>query len=377
MVMDEALLKEEIVKRLGEEKYILDALRQEARRLKVKRILPRSASAISILGADGGNRALSFDPFMIQIIRVVDSSNNWYYLEAVTAETPLKEIMAKHREREGTPLGSLMAYLDVDDLEDLSPMITTDALNRPQNPRWVEAYREIMEWAILFSLVKNKDFATDTIIVYDGLLRSLQFYPNHFQKLLAGLARAMDKQYKEFGRHLFLVGVAKKSKVLDRYRLAMALEKVFYLKYPAFVEIPPELEKKAYLWPQFAWGDREVSREDTGENPRGGNLHLVKFGSGPQDPIWPVDIFQPQSQEADRVLGYLLHDALGGFPIPFYPRCLQKAHEYASLSGFMYELLEDQVYEGVREILGQDGPLLDIFQLDAFDASGHSPFTGG
>ena len=42
----------------------------------------------------------------------------------------------------------------------------------------------------------------------------------------------------------------------------------------------------------------------------GGKMFFVKFGSRPRDPIWPVDIFLPQSQNAAVILGCMLHDAL-------------------------------------------------------------------
>jgi hypothetical protein len=46
-----------------------------------------------------------------------------------------------------------------------------------------------------------------------------------------------------------VVGVAKHSKVLSRYRLAMALEGVLAVNYPAYVVVPTDLEKKSYTPP--------------------------------------------------------------------------------------------------------------------------------
>ena len=46
----------------------------------------------------------------------------------------------------------------------------------------------------------------------------------------------------------------------------------------------------------------------------GGKMFLVKFGPGSHDPVWPVDIFQPQIKEASAVIGSLLADAINGFP---------------------------------------------------------------
>ncbi len=66
-----------------------------------------------------------------------------------------------------------------------------------------------------------------------------------------------------------------------------------------------------------------------------GRCFFVKFGKSPRDPIWPVDIFLPQVGDAPAILGSMLADAEAGFPIPMYPRCLQKAHENAALVDFL------------------------------------------
>ncbi len=65
---------------------------------------------------------MRFDPFLIQMVRVVDSSNNEYCLEAVTPNTPLEVLEARHfRDGRGaTPLGQMMEFLGVRRLQELS-----------------------------------------------------------------------------------------------------------------------------------------------------------------------------------------------------------------------------------------------------------------
>jgi hypothetical protein len=96
-------------------------------------------------------------------------------------------------------------------------------------------------------------------------------------------------------------------------------------------------------------------------------MFLVKFGARGRDPIWPIDIFQPQVSDSQIIIGSMLADAINGFPVPHYPRCLQKAHENAALVDFDFDVLQDFIYEGVRGSLGGQGPALDAFQLQDAD----------
>src|SRR5215216_370368 len=111
-------LKEEIRSRMKADRALLDQLRQEIRPLRsqVRRIQPRTTTSISLVGTDGGNNRIQFDPFLVQLIRVVDSSNNEYCLEAITPSTKIEELSKKQFNLDGSPktaLGKLMNYLVV------------------------------------------------------------------------------------------------------------------------------------------------------------------------------------------------------------------------------------------------------------------------
>ncbi len=410
------MLRREISARITADRSLLDELRKELQSLKgqVRRIQPRTTTAISLVGTDGGNNSIAFDPFLIQIVRVVDSSNNEYCLvrqphlaavcpsarssrvqpsapardglrsgwpprggsEAVVLEaiSPTSDIAALGARQFGssgeptTALGEMMAYLEVTNLAQLSHMIRPGKKGDPISPTWVQVYRELMEWAILFKLVRQKDFGTDTIVVFDGLLRSKAFAGDLFRRLIVGLQEGIVRLYRRSRRRLYVAGVSKRSKVLDRYRLAMALEGIMASDFPAYVEIPREIEEKAYVWAEYARGnDREGAGSAELNKFVGGKMFFVKFGRRPRDPIWPVDIFEPQVGEAPVVLGCMLSDALDGFPVPLYPRCLQKAHENAALVDFDFTVLQDHIFGGIREILGSEAPILDTFRLQDLD----------
>lgn len=362
-----ACLKNVIARCIAANKSILDSLRDEARPLlaRTRKIQPRSTTSISLVAADGGNNQLQFDPFLVQLVRIVDSSNNEYCLEALSPSTPLRDLNAMHLDK-GTALGKMMAYLNVKSLDELSPMIHAASDGQPVFHGWVQVYRELMEWAVLFALLE-KSFGTDTLIIRDGLLRSKVFSGVLFHTLLDGIAERIEKHKTDANRKIMLVGVAKHSKVLTRYRLAMALERILLTDYPAYVEIPREIEEKSYIWSEFARGDDSVVIGGEANKFVGGKMFLVKFGSSPRDPVWPVDIFLPQSNDAQAILGCMLADAQNGFPVPCYPLCLQKAHENAAIVDFDLDILQDCIYEGIRETLGNRAEVLDAFRLQDAD----------
>jgi hypothetical protein len=367
----QAQVRQEIAERLADDRRLLDELREEIRPLRsqVRRIQPRTSTSISLVGADGGNNRIQFDPFLVQLVRVVDSSNNEYCLEAITPTTSVTALSQHHLGTNGrpSPVGELMELLGCNDLTQLSHMIRSNEDARPTSPSWVQVYREIMEWAILLSLVRKRQFGTDTLIVFDGLLRSKVFAGDLFRRYIQEIQTAINETYRRDRRHIYLVGMAKHSKVLSRYRLAMALEGVLNTEFPAFLEIPREIEEKAYLWSEYARGN-DIEREGGEINKFvGGKMFFVKFGSSPRDPIWPVDIFLHHAGEAPIVLGHMLSDAINGFPIPFYPRCLQKAHENAALVDFDFDMLQDHVLDGLRGLLGARAPTMDELRLQDLD----------
>jgi hypothetical protein len=146
----------------------------------------------------------------------------------------------------------------------------------------------------------------------------------------------------------------------------MALENTMPPGEPRHVRIPRQLEAKAYFWPQFARGvEAGESAQDVA-----GDLFFVRFGRQSGDPIWPVDVFSPQVSQAAEIFGYLLADALDGFPVPFYPRCLQKAHEYAQVVDFDLTILQDEIFRAVRGLLPHhQAGVLDAFQMREGDVA--------
>src|SRR5215510_14401543 len=120
------LLRQELRERMASDRQVLETLRAEVRSGlgDARRIMPRQTTAVSLVGTDGGNNRISFDPFMAQLIRVVDSSNNEYCLELHTPTTDIAELSKLHIESSPcSALGKMMHFLCVTKLWELSPMI--------------------------------------------------------------------------------------------------------------------------------------------------------------------------------------------------------------------------------------------------------------
>ena len=365
-------LKAEIAAQLASDVSVLDQLRREISPLRtaVHPIRARTTTAISLVGTDGGNNRIQFDPFLVQLVRVVDSSDNELCLDAVTPTTDVLALSRRQFDAEGrptTPIGEMMSLLGCPDLTRLSPMIRRNDGGRPVSSSWVQVYRELVEWATLLSLVRNRNYGTDTLIVFDGLLRSKVFAGDLFHRYITHFGEAIRSVRERDRRNIYLVGLAKHSKVLDRYRLAMTLERVLNVEFPAYLEVPREIEEKAYVWSEYARGN-DVAGEDGEINKFvGGKMFFAKFGSSPHDPVWPVDLFTEQARLAPTVMGYLLADAESGFPVPFYPRCLQRAHENAALVDFDFDVMQDHILDGIRAMLGSNDRALDVMRLQASD----------
>jgi hypothetical protein len=66
-------LKRLISEQAARDKVLLDQLLAEVRAVGPVRIIkPRSATSVALMAADGGNNRVAFNPFYLQVIRVVE-----------------------------------------------------------------------------------------------------------------------------------------------------------------------------------------------------------------------------------------------------------------------------------------------------------------
>jgi len=356
----------------GDQK-LLEALRREVAALKgsVRKIQPRSATSVSLVASDGGNNQLRFDPFHVQLIRVVDSYGKQLCLDAVSVSTDLGQLDKAQFNPDGTPktpLGRMMVDLGVASgrLNDLSHMMPKPGTPPDEIPgAWVQVYRDLCEWAVLYELICCRPFATDTLVVRDGLLRSKMFRGELFVRFREKIEEAIARIYSEDKRRIFLVGVAKHTKVLERYSLAMALERVLPDGEARYVEVPRDMERSAVQWGADILGPEETPKgQETPGKFVAGKMFFVRFGPYSGDPVWSVDVLVSQRDSHQEIFGYLQKDAVEGFPVPFYPMCLQKAHSHAQIVDFDQDILADQVVSAVRETLPEaERPIFDALPL--------------
>lgn len=336
---------------------ILARFRAYARQMKTK-VRPLrlySVNAVSFVSSDGGDNRLVFNPAVVELVRVVDSRGNQCALDAIGSNTPSSEL--EKRVQSGTDLVSPLQRLCSDlgtTVNDLSYLLSSMGVPGKSTGA-IRCYRDIVEWAVLYELATNPNlqWGGDTILVRDGLLRTKSFKLNIFPKL-DRLFREGIAAYAKRNVRLSLVGVAKQSAVLSRLAVALELEGVFHRDYPCYVEVDADVEAECYNYDRTWLSTYETADTDEDGKQRYqsmGKMFLAKFGDRPFDGVWPVDIAIWDAPNAERVLGQLTVDAQQGFPIPDYPMCIQRAHDFAKLTGLEVEILQDILVDGMCSTL--------------------------
>jgi hypothetical protein len=344
--VDLVKLQEKILSAYKVDDPIFSEFRQFARDLGTPKKLQRhSVNSVSFVSTDGGDNRLAFNPAAIELVRVVDSNGHECVLDAVASSSELSELDKRlgliDPNFRVKPLAELCQDLNIGKINELSSLL--GGLGQPgKSTGAMRCYRDIVEWAVLYDLVK-KTWGSDTVIVRDGLLRTKSFkltvFPEIDKKIRSATRQSLDQKV-----NISVVGVAKQNAVLSKLALALELEATFHKPFACYVEVPKHVEEKCYNFDRTWLDTLETSEESEDGLHRYqsmGQLFLVKFGEHEFAPVWPVDVAKWQTGRVSEILGQLMADAQEGFPIPNYPMCIQKAHSHAQLSGFEMNVLQD------------------------------------
>jgi hypothetical protein len=352
-------IKKRVFNAYKSEDPIFQKFRQYARRIKnvVKPIRPYSVNAVSFVSSDGGDNRLYFNPAVIELVRVVDSQGNQCALDAIPGNAKASDFNERANNKSPLlvePLKRLCEDLHLNVL-DLSYLLK--GIEEPgKSTGAVRVYRDIVEWAVLYDLMKYKEWGSDTIIIREGMLRTKSFKLTVFP-LIDQLIRKAHSEHKKKNISVSMVGVAKQSAVLSRLSVALELEGALNKPFPCYVQVPTDIEEDCYNFDRTWLDTLETSQPDENGTYRYqaiGKMFLVKFGDRPYDPVWPVDIAEWQIDEAEKIIGQLTKDSQPGFPIPDFPMCVQKAHDYAKVNGLEVDILQDILFEGVTQNLNSE-----------------------
>jgi hypothetical protein len=354
-------LREKVLAAYKVDDPLLRKFRGYAKRLSsnIHPLRTYSVNAVSFVSADGGDNRLTFNPAVVELVRVVDSRGNQCALDAIASTADSQELNERIKPNATSLVKPLQRLCNDLNLNVTGLSYLLKGMGDPgKSTGAIRCYRDVVEWAVLYDLITNPEiqWGGDTILIRDGLLRTKSFkrevFPNIDQKIRDGVKRHKDRNVD-----ISIVGVAKQSAVLGRLAVALELEATFHKPYPCYTEVPEDIEEDCYNF-DLTWL-KTYETSDPQDDGRKlyqsiGKMYLVKFGDRPFDPVWPVDVAIWQIQNVEKILGQLTVDAQQGFPMPDYPMSIQKAHDFAKLTGLEIEVLQDLLMQGITNNLTSD-----------------------
>ncbi len=298
-------------------------VRKRLKHLAVHEI-PRAediSGVTAMVATDGGENRLVLDPIRVQIIRVVDSEGRRYFEGFIPLSFDTDQLV-QHFFKNNEELQWLKSVLGLD-WDAFSP--STDYLKS----NLMGMLRELLEWTAILRLMSEE--SRPRIVLRDGLLRSVGIPFDVFDALKQAL-KDISVQHNHR-----LVGVAKRSRVLNYLSLVISVDESLPAGLAGYVEISEDLEREAAP-PSYRWA-----------SPRSmGKLLLARLTPDSQ-PIFPVEIPEWETKQTGEIMASLSEDAAGSYPIPGYPFSLVKAHRLARIGGFEIEILERMLIKEIRE----------------------------
>lgn len=328
---------------LENQKKKFEELRGLVRNLKFIPIDPSgSYSPITFKSFDGGMFNLILDPYEVDIVEVADSNGNSKLRFAAPkgnslSEDELKRVVA--RLNDNPIIKRFVSILGKENLNGVSEILTDRG-----------TLMELGEFACIFDKVMSASTEERTIILKDGLLRT--------KKIKAELIDNLRSILHQKKGHVKLVGVSKTSKIVSLLSAALVCEKIFPSDHAGFVEIPLELEDRAYRWTgsgklkadkiehlKYAFGSLYIAKLSRSNN-------LLVTIEIPKDLENNNAVYS--KEEIMEMMNYLAKDSLYSYPIIGYPQTIMKAHEFAVRLGIPASILRDKIMNEIMNNSDQD-----------------------
>ena len=278
---------------------------------------------VATVATDGGENRLVLEPIQVQIFRVMDSEGKKYFEDFIPLSLGIEKIY-QFFFKSNDLIQSLVQELGIE-WDDLLPKTSY------QKSNLMGMMRELMEWTAILKLAI--DPSGPILIVRDGLLRSVAIPSKAFVALENALQRAIDKN------NHFLVGVAKRSRILNYLSFAISIDSILPKGQTGYIEISKDIEREAAP-AQYRWhlADRSM-----------GDLFLTRLANN-SNAIYPIEIPTWLSEHKDKILANLASNAQGSFPDPGYPKSLAKAHRLAHIGGIEIEIIERMLIEEIKKL---------------------------
>jgi len=306
----------------------LENLRAEVRRLKFVPVESAGYySPISYKAFDGGMFNIYFDPLELDIVEIADSNGNTKMHFAIPLGEELED--EDFSTIESDPLmKKFLALMGKSKITEVSEVHKDSG-----------DLMEIGELACIFDKIATASEEERTIVMKDGLLRTKKVKHELIDPVLLGLLRQRKN-------HVKLVGVSKTSKVVSLLSTALFLENKIPSNQIGYLEIPLELELRAYLWS----GKGKIRDRTKPLAYSFGKLYLARL-SRLSNLLVTIEIPRVYS-EADvaEIMGYLAKDSKYSYPVLGYPQTIMRAHEAAVRIGLPASIVKDKIFDRLKEL---------------------------
>lgn len=275
---------------------------------------------IATVATDGGENQLRLDPIRIHVLRVADSDGNIHFDGFIPISLEPDQILEQYF-LDAPLMRMLESELGIA-IRDFQPA------NSYQRGSFLQMLRELLEWGAILKLAMERR-SPPRLIMRDGLLRSVMV-----PEALWGPLHQRLEHYSRQHRHL-LVGVAKRSEVLNYLSLAVSLEAVLPQGSRGYARIPRSLEAEAAP-PAYRWlGPRSM-----------GQLVAVR-PTEHSGMMYACEIPDWQQSQTSLILAHLAANA-GAFPQAGYPLALSRAHQHARIGDFEIAFVEKLLLQNLR-----------------------------